>query len=464
MSVSQILSSAGTILPQYIDEAALTSGFVRNPMTSNLSCLNPTTSAPQEITQCSRLEAAVVQTDNISLVPGSLQTAVKFDDNVEFGIAKRIQFQGAGEVLVPSALSLSLTGKVELPDIDAAPTPLANVLAYNTTTNRVEFQAAGGGSTFRPAQQFFVAPNGNDTTGDGSATAPYATIQKAITEAELVATGSNKCLITVSAGVYTENLTFTTGYVWVQGAGSTTNKSTAITQITGDITVAVGGADSLNKTVSLTGFLIIGSITNSSTAQHSLSITDCSIFANDRCLYLNSSAATSRCEVYDCFINQDTGAATNPLIEVASGWLDIQRTPVSSNNNVSLLVVSGTGYLYKCALVPFENGSASATLAPLVAISSTAGTHNLFACSFVYTSGTNKTGSTSSSAVRFTAGNPTAILQNAFISLAGTSNPANHAVTTAAAGTIIKAANYCVPLYTDKVQGGITKVTLSLLT
>jgi len=467
MSVSQILSSSGTILPQYIDTNAITSGFVRNPLTSTLVCFNPTTSTLHEITQAGRVETAVLQTDTVELVPGSLQTAVKFNDSVELATGTRLQFQTAGEILPGSGQTLTLKEAVVMPDLpDSTGSPLPNVVAYDTTTGALSFQPAGGGSPFRPSLVYYVAPNGDDLTGDGSATAPFATIQKAITEAELTASSSNRFLITVAPGLYTENLTFTTGYVWLQGAGSSTSMSTLISRLVGDISVAVGGADDLfNKVVAISGFQITGVLTDTSTAQHSTSITNCYLFKSGRCLYYNSSATTSRNAVYDCFINSDT-ISTDPAVEITSGWLDIQRTPVSTNNNASLLVVSGTAYLYKCVLCPFENGSTSATLAPLVLISSTAPgvIHNLFACSYVMTSATNKTGSPASSAVRLS-GAPIVLLQNSFISLAGTVHPSNHAVSTAGAGTLLTYGNACnQAVGTDKIQPGpITAIALSTL-
>lgn len=510
MSVSQILSASGTILPQYLDTDAITSGFVRNPLTATLVCYNPDTATLHEITQAGRVETSLLQTDTVELVPGSLQTAVKFNNSVELATGTQLQFQTAGEIRPGGGQTLTLREFLAMPDLpDSTGTPLPNVVAYDTTTGALSFQPAGGGGggitnpmtanldggafditnvatmtattvstvaganldavasrvAFRPTLQLFVAPNGNDLTGDGSATAPFATIQKAITEAELTASSSNRFLISVAPGRYIESLTFTTGYVWVQGSGSSTSMSTLISRIQGNISVAIGGADDLfNKVVSLSGFQITGSLTDTSTAQHSTSVTNCYLFNSGRCLYYNSSASTSRNAVYDCFINSET-ISSDPAVEIASGWLDIQRTPVSTNNNASLLVVSGTAYLYKCVLCPFENGNTSATLAPLVLISSTAPgvIHNLFANSFVMTSAVNKTGSAASSAVRLV-GAPIVLLQNSFISLAGTVHPANHAVTTTAAGTLLTYGNACnQAVGTDKIQGGITHIALSTL-
>ena len=466
MSVREILQDNGKIAPRFLpDFTAL--GFVRNPLTSTLQCFNPTTAINHEITQAGRVESAVVQTDNLSLIPGSAQTAIRCDDSLELATAKRLEFQSAGDITVAFGQTLTLGGELKAPAVAAAGAPWPNVLGYDSATGAIEYQAAGG-SSFRPSFVYYVAPNGDDVLGDGSASSPYATIQKAINEAELTADTNNRFLISVAAGRYVENLTFTTGYVYVQGSGSSTTSSTLISRIQGNISIAVGGADDLfNKVVSLSGFQITGSITDTSTSQHSTSITNCYLFFSNRCLYFNSSAATSRNSVYDCIINQDTGGTT-PSVEITSGWLDIQRTPISSNNDVSLLVVSGTGYLYRCVLCPFENGNASATLDPLVLISSTFPVpHVFYNSSFLMTSATNKTGNPASSAVRFV-GNPTVSMSYCAISLAGTAHPANHAISTAGTGTLLTYANAANQLVgTTRIESGagvITHVALNSLT
>jgi hypothetical protein len=464
MSNQELLGPDDKIVSKYLpDFAAL--GFVRNPMTSNLSCLNPNTFIPQNITQIGRAETALLQTDTVELVPGSLQTTIKFNDGIEFATGNRIDFQTSGEIRPAVGQSLTLKENIFMPDIiDSTATPLSNLISYNTLNGQLSFQPVP--VDFRPTFTYFVAPNGNDTTGDGSESAPFATIQKAINEAELTASTTNRFLVSVAPGRYIENLTFTTGYVWVQGSGSSSNISTRISRIQGSISIAVGGADDLfDKVVAISGFQVIGSITDTSTAQHSTSITNCSLFNSNRCLYYNSSATTSRNAVYDCFINQDTGGSST-AVEITSGWLDIQRTPVNSNNNVSLMVVSGTGYLFRCVLCSFENGNASATLEPLVLISSTFATpHVFFNCSFLMTSATVKTGHPPSSAVRLTNA-PTVSMSYCAISLAGTAHPQNHAVSrSAGTPTLLTYANACNQVVgTDRIQGGITIVALNTLT
>lgn len=147
MSVSQIIGAGGNlsfgVMPP--DVKAITLTGVRNPMTASLSAYNPAQLVKHDITGAGTVEAAVVQTETLQLVPGSLQTSIRSDESIELATAKRLEFQDAGEVVVGAGQSLTLGGTLVAPDVAAAGAPHANVLGYNTTTGAVEYQAAGGG-------------------------------------------------------------------------------------------------------------------------------------------------------------------------------------------------------------------------------------------------------------------------------------------------------------------------------
>jgi hypothetical protein len=144
MSVSQILGSDGKILPRYLPTAAPAAG-VQNPLTATLQAFNPTQLVRHDITGADVMECSTLQTENIALVPGSLQTAIRVDESLELATAKRLEFQAAGEVAVASGQSLTLGGTLVAPDVAVAAAPHANVLGYNTVTGDIEYQAAGGG-------------------------------------------------------------------------------------------------------------------------------------------------------------------------------------------------------------------------------------------------------------------------------------------------------------------------------
>jgi hypothetical protein len=111
-------------------------------------------------------------------------------------------------------------------------------------------------ASFRDSTEFFVSDSGSDTTGNGSFGNPYRTIQKAITQAELVSSAALVCVINVASGHYNENLTFNKGYVVLNGSlqSQTGNE---ICEITGSILInCIGANDVFNRQVAFQGFNI----------------------------------------------------------------------------------------------------------------------------------------------------------------------------------------------------------------
>lgn len=114
-------------------------------MTSTLQAFNPTQLVRHDITGADVMECSTLQTENIALVPGSLQTAIRVDESLELATAKRLEFQAAGEITVGATNSLTLGGTLVAPDVAAAAVPHAQVLGFNTVTGDIEYQAAAGG-------------------------------------------------------------------------------------------------------------------------------------------------------------------------------------------------------------------------------------------------------------------------------------------------------------------------------
>lgn len=123
--------------------------------------------------------------------------------------------------------------------------------------------AAGGGSTVTFAQQFYVAKNGNDGTGDGSLSKPYLTIGAALTAAGAVA-DTEYVRINVSPGTYTENLTITRRRTVLWGSGSA--PQTPVTTVAGTITINPATAtDRFNDLIAFYG-LVLTSLAGSTSA------------------------------------------------------------------------------------------------------------------------------------------------------------------------------------------------------
>jgi hypothetical protein len=229
-----------------------------------------------------------------------------------------------------------------------------------------------GPLAFRPANMYYVATNGNDTTGDGSYLKPWATIQFAITTIEAIPpTTSTQAVINIAPGTYVENLTFTKGYISVISPYNGREYSQTA-RISGNITVNITDTDDLyTKQVILQGIQVIGQITDVSTKQHSLHIQDCYLYANDYVVYQNSTAADCRTRLRNCIINSDTGTA-NPQVEIANGDAYLDQVECSYNGTGNVLLVSGTGAVYatNCDFTSTSTSTASPGI-QVVYISST---------------------------------------------------------------------------------------------
>jgi hypothetical protein len=205
-------------------------------------------------------------------------------------------------------------------------------------------------STFRPTNDYYVALNGNNTTGDGSYSNPWQTIQHAITTLEAIPlTASTQAIIHISPGTYVENLTFTTGYVSVM---STYNGRdyTQTARINGNITVVITDSNDLySKQVILQGIQVIGTVTDNSTIEHSLILQDCYVFSAGRSLYQNTTAGVAcRTRIQNCIFNGVVveDPTNPPLVEISSGDAYIDRCELSYNGINSVLLINGTGTVY----------------------------------------------------------------------------------------------------------------------
>ena len=205
---------------------------------------------------------------------------------------------------------------------------------------------------FRPANMFYVAKNGSDLSGDGSYLNPWLSIQNAITQVEALApTVLNQAVINVAPGHYTGNLTFTTGYMSVVSPFNT-NDTNEVCEVIGDVlvNVTVGADDLQNKQVIFQGLQISGTITDTSTKQHTLLIQDCYLFPQVQALR-QISTADCRTRFYNCEVNDSitpvVGApSTIPMIQISRGDAYFERLDCTSANNNSVLLVDASGAVF----------------------------------------------------------------------------------------------------------------------
>jgi hypothetical protein len=211
---------------------------------------------------------------------------------------------------------------------------------------------------FKDSQEFYVSADGSDLTGTGSQLQPYATIQKAITEAELVCSLSSQCVIYVGAGTYTENLTITKGYLSIIGE-TTTAIQNGTFALTGDITFNKTDNDDLfGCFLTIQGLIIRGSLVDSSTKEHSLTLQDCRfITPNTRsyAIQVQQENVDKRVRLINCFIQENSATAfTDALVYVAGGWLYLERCDLAVRSSVPAVHLYKKSYMPRMALTSIE--------------------------------------------------------------------------------------------------------------
>ena len=334
--------------------------------------------------------------------------------------------------------------------------------------NTIGGLVAGTSSRFRDQTEFYVSNDGSDTTGNGSILAPYQTIQKAITQAELISSAALVCCINVASGHYTENLTFNKGYVIVTGSlqSQTGNE---VCELTGAISIACAGAnDVFNRQVTFQGFNItqaqFQAVTDTSTASHTVTFQDCKCFVNSQFFVSTATCPDMRVYFTNVEISQTNVASSLPVVLTNVGLVELERVDITVDGNASAISITGTSILSRCSLTTLEITSTAGTLAPLLNITSTTtATHSLGNMAFAYTSAIAKT---ATNAIYIASGIATAILMfNCLFTLTGTASSTNNCIgyngvgspTVAGINNAALNVNVLLP-QTTSVQSGITQI------
>lgn len=148
-------------------------------------------------------EITNVTIDALSVIDGSVSGTLSVNDEI---IKTYLRFNDAagGEyiglqapVTVPTSYTVSLPSTV--------PVAYQVLRAGATTPTNLEWFTESGSLSPSTSKTIYVAKYGNDTTGNGSFDAPYATLAKAIDIANSIASAVNPIAIMISSGVYTEN-------------------------------------------------------------------------------------------------------------------------------------------------------------------------------------------------------------------------------------------------------------------
>jgi hypothetical protein len=385
-----------------------------------------------------------------------------------------------GSVILNAATGISLVAPVTVGTtlapqditVNGGITATADVVSSqgtdNYSLNTIGALVGGIPSGFRDATEFYVSFDGNDTTGLGSILSPYRTIQKAITQAELVSSALQVCVINVASGLYPESLTFNVGFITLNGSLQSQNGN-EVCEITGSISINVSGADNLFvRQISFQGFNITcgaaQSVTDTSTAAHTVSFQDCRVFANS--VFFNSTTTASDMRLYiaNTEINQTNAAFGGSVITTNKGLLDFERMDMALTGNCTAIRIGGTSVLNRFSLSTLESTNAAAILQPILAITSTTtSAHSLGNVAFAFSSAVAKT---NTDAIFINSGIATAIVMlNCVFTLAGTASSSNFCVGYDGSGspTLVGVNNTSLNVnvllpQTTSVQSGITQI------
>ena len=206
------------------------------------------------------------------------------------------------------------------------------------------------------ARTFYVTVDGNDTTGNGSLAAPFASISKALLAADGETVG-NHVAIEVGPGTFTEDVSITRYNTLLIGSGG--RAETQSTRITGSVTVNPATATvKTAHTIYMTGFYISPPNASSNAALH---ITGAGLFqfiATDCYITTGSTSATayavfcdatntSRPRVFlqDCVVSTQ-GIGPTTIVDLPRGDCRIFRSQVGHATSV---VVGSVGSVISLA-------------------------------------------------------------------------------------------------------------------
>ena len=365
--------------------------------------------------------------DTVSITGATDTNITALGGNVNIVASVAVSLQAPVTVgAVPAPQDIALYG-----NLNASADVVSSSGTNNYSLNTIGALVGGIPSGFRDATEFYVSFDGNDVTGLGSILSPYKTIQKAITQAELVSAQQQICVIQVASGHYVENLTFAKGYVVLNGTlqSQTGNE---VCEITGSISIACAGADDVfNRQVTFQGFnLTCGfgqAITDTSTAAHTVTFQDCKCFVVNQFFISTSTATDMRLYLTNVEVQQTSVASTLPVIVSNIGLVECERLDMAIAGNCSAMVIGGTSVLARLSLATLDTANGGTTLLPLLSITSTTLlTHSLGNVAFSFTGAGVKT---ATNAMFIGSSVATAIIMlNCVFTLLGTASSTNNCI------------------------------------
>lgn len=231
--------------------------------------------------------------------------------------------------------------------VNAAGTALATVspgAAGNVLKSNGTDWVSGGIPTDIEAQVFYVAVDGNDAN-DGSAAAPFATIQYAIDTAAATYTSGEKVVIVVGPGTFSTSTKITLGRYNTFISGQGKRPEDVVTTITDPIEIDCPTATQLyNEQVGIDGcFVAPGAgftdpaIGVTGSGQFSTVITNCYVTTSNAASSasaIRSVAAVGRVITWNCILTVQAAAATAFIVDLGDGTHKIGDTQIQHSSAV----------------------------------------------------------------------------------------------------------------------------------
>ena len=210
------------------------------------------------------------------------------------------------------------------------------------------------GPGFLPTSAYYVAKNGNDTTGNGGVGNPFLTIGKAV--GLVGASQTQQVVINVLPGQYTESLTLSNKNIRIVGQQS--QDTTTNTRIVGSHTIATSNATRSNNTVEFANIQLnvaSGAMLTCSTTGSGAGY----LYFNNVYFGDNGAASTgtsfitcgSLCDItmkmYTCRLSTSIQSFTAPLIKLDSpASLQVINCAFDTQNAQPFIQTNGTSSLY----------------------------------------------------------------------------------------------------------------------
>jgi len=319
---------------------------------------------------------------------------------------------------------------------------------------------------FIPTNEIFVAKNGSDSTGNGSSLQPYATIPRAIQDADAITPKTGVCVIQIANGTYSEPIFITganSGFIQLNGQSTSQNNAFGVV-IDGAIYIQMnsGTSDLISRQVILSG-LQIRTVLNTSTVEHTVIIQNCRLYPtadlNGISIQDFNTATANRCLVDNCeYTNDYPSASPSPCFNFTGNTtISFTNCDIQSPNNADIFSIAGTSYFQRLENCYIESQFVNPTSALVDIISTSSSTHNIGLNVFSFKNST----STTAPAIFTQAGGTLFVVSNNF-NLSGTNPTTGNVIQySGTAPTLLYKNNSAVIGTASGIQSGITLAPLT---